>query len=88
MDFSAFLVLPVSALLSFATLVVAARGERPRPRLIWPGAFSTVAAALMFLRLPGLDMLAMWLCALFGIAFSAALGTVAGGLAARAISRH
>lgn len=88
MDFSAFLVLPVSALLSFATLVVAARGERPRPRLIWPWAFSTVAAAFIFLRLPGLDMLAMWLFALFGIAFSAALGTVAGGLAARAISRH
>jgi hypothetical protein len=30
----------------------------------------------------------MWLFALFGIAFSAALGTVAGGLAARAISRR
>jgi hypothetical protein len=87
-DFSAFLVLPVSALLSFATLVVAARNERPRPRLVWPWAFSTVAAAVVFLRFPGLDMLAMWLFALFGIAFSAALGTVAGGLAARAISRR
>ena len=53
---------------------------------MWPWAFSTVAAALVFLRIPGLDMLAMWLFALFGMAFSAALGTVTGGLAARAIS--
>lgn len=87
MDFSAFLVLPLGADLSVATLIVADRVERPRPRLLWPWAVSTVAAAFVFLQPPGFDMLGMWLFALFGMAFSAALGTVVGGLGARAISR-
>jgi hypothetical protein len=85
-DFSAFLILPLSAIVGFATLVGAAIARRAAPRLIWAWAFSTVAATLIFLRLPELSALGMWVFALFGLAYLAAFGTVIGGLAARAIS--
>jgi len=84
-DFSAILILPFSAIVAFATLIGAAIVRRSAPRLIWPCAFSTLAAALMILRLPAPSALVMWLFALFALAVSAAIGTVVGGVTARAI---
>ena len=87
-DFSAFLVLPASAVIAFATLVGVAIAGRAAPRLVWPWAFSTLVAALVLLRAPESSALALWLFALFNLAFSAALGTVIGGLAAKVASRR
>jgi hypothetical protein len=56
-DFSAILILPFSALVAFATLILAAIAKHPPPRLIWPCAFSTLAAGIMLLRLPELSAL-------------------------------
>ena len=86
MDVSAILVLPFSAIVAFVTLIVAAMVGRPVPRLIWPCAFSVVAATLLLLRFPEPATLVMWLFALFALAFSAAIGTVIGGVAARRIA--
>jgi len=86
-DFSAILILPFSAIVAFAILLGAAMLDRPAPRLIWPCVFSTVVAALLFLRFPDVSALGIWLFALFGLAFSAAIGTVIGGLTARTIVR-
>ena len=83
MDFSAILILPFSAIVAFATLAGAAIAKRSAPRLIWPFAFSTLAAAPVFLRFPEPSALGLWIFALFQIAFSAAIGTALGGMAAR-----
>ena len=85
MDVSAILILPLSAIVAFATLVGAALAGRPAPRLLWPCAVSTLAAALVFLRPPEPAALAFWLFALVQLAFSAAIGTVLGGVAARVL---
>jgi hypothetical protein len=86
-DFSAFLILPFSAIVAFVTVTGAAMAKRPAPRLIWPWAFSTLAAALVFLRLPGLSDLGFWLWILLSMAFSAAIGTVIGGVTGKALMR-
>ena len=88
MDVSAILILPFSAIGAFATLVWAAVANRAAPRLIWPGAISTLTAALLFLRPPGPSELGPWFFALFAMAVPAAIGTVVGGAAARAILRR
>ena len=84
-DFSAFLILPFSALVAFATVIGAAIAKRPAPRLIWPCAFSTLAAALVFLGWPEVSALGLWIFTLFGLAFSAAIGSVIGGTIARVL---
>jgi hypothetical protein len=84
-DFSTILILPFSAIVAFATLVGAAIAKRSMPRLIWPCAFSTLAAALVFLRLPEPSALGLWVFTLFGLAVSAAIGTVIGGVTARVL---
>ena len=83
MDFSAFLALPFSAVVAFATLAGAAIAKRPAPRLIWPFACSTLAVAVVFLRFPEPSALGFWLLALLGLAWAAAIGTVLGGVTAR-----
>jgi hypothetical protein len=82
-DFSAILILPFSALVAFATLILAAIAKHPPPRLIWPCAFSTLAAGIMLLRLPELSALGLWVFTLFWMAFFAAIGTVIGAAGAR-----
>jgi hypothetical protein len=82
-DFSSILIVPFSALVALATLVGAAIAKRPEPRLIWPCAFSTFMGGLVFLRLPDVSALGLWLMALFGLAFAAAIGTIVGGASAR-----
>jgi hypothetical protein len=82
-DFSAILLLPVSALIGFATVIAAAIIDRPAPRLIWPCAFSTIAAALVLLRFSEASEWGLWVFTLFGLAFSAAVGTVIGAAIAR-----
>ena len=86
MDFaSVILILPLSALVAFFTVVGAAIARRERPRLIWPFAFSSLAAVLAFFPLPAATEIGFWL---FGISsvvlWSAAIGTVIGALLARA----
>ncbi len=78
-DVSAFLVVPLSAIVAFGTMVWATRAGREVPRLIWPCVFSTAVAALVSLRPPGPTGHGMWLFALFALAVPAALGTVIGG---------
>lgn len=87
MDFSAFLILPFSAIVAFATVIGAAIAKRPTPRMIWPFAFSTLAAAMLFLRSPELSTLGFWIWILFSMAFSAAIGTVIGGVMAKTLMR-
>lgn len=83
MDFSAILILPVSAIVAFAVVISAAIINRPAPLLIWPCAFSVMVAALIFLRAPDLSTIGTWLMSMLALAFSAAMGTVIGGIAAR-----
>ena len=87
MDFSAFLILPFSVIVAFAAVIGAAIAKRPAPRLIWPFAFSTLAAALLFLRSPEFSTLGFWIWILFSMAFSAAIGTVLGGVTAKALMK-
>ena len=88
MDVSVILILPFSAIVAFAALIWAAKAERPAPRLIWPCAVSTLAAALVFLRPPEASQLGLWFFALFALAVPAAVGTIIGGATARAILRR
>lgn len=88
MDVSAILILPFSAIVAFATLIWVAKAERPTPRLIWPCAISTLAAALLFLRPPEPSEMGLWFFALFALAVPAAIGTILGGVTARAIIRR
>jgi hypothetical protein len=83
MDFTAFLVLPFSAVIGFATLIGAALAGRAQPRLIWPCLFSTLVAALLLLGFPTPAALGLWLLSLLAMAFSAAIGTVIGAAVAR-----
>ena len=83
MDFTAFLVLPFSAIIGFATLIGTALAGRAQPRLIWPCLCSTLAAALLLLRFPEPSTLGLWLFSLLAMAFSAAIGTVIGAALAR-----
>ena len=83
MDFSTILILPFSAIVTFATLIGAAVAKRPTPRLIWPCLFSTLVGAVVFLRLPDLSVLGLRIFAVFAMAFSAAIGSVLGGAVAR-----
>ena len=85
MDFSAILILPFSAIVAFAIVLGAAIRKRRAPRLIWPCLFSTVAAALVYLRLPDVSALGLWVFTMFHLAFAAAIGTVIGGMVARTI---
>lgn len=85
MDFSAILILPFSALVAFATLMGAAIAKRHVPLLIWPCVFSTVVTALVFLRVPDVSALGLVVFAWFGLAFSAAVGTVIGAATARLV---
>jgi hypothetical protein len=84
-DVLAFLILPFSAIVAFATLIGAAIAGRPAPRLIWPCAFSTLGGSLPILRVPEPAALGMWVFALFALAFSAAIGTVVGAAVARLV---
>jgi hypothetical protein len=85
MDFSIVLVLPFAAIVAFATLLGAAAAKRARPRLAWPFAFSTFAAALVFLQRPEVSMLGYWILAFIILGLWAAVGTVIGAMAARMI---
>lgn len=87
MDFSAILIVPFSAIVAFATLVIWARANRTLPRLIWPCAASTLAAILVFLRPPAPSEIGLWFFALLSLAFSAAIGTVIGSTIARRASK-
>ena len=84
-DFSVILILPFSAIVAFGALIGAAIARRPGPRLIWPCIFSALAGALVFLRVPEASTLGLWAFAFFGLAVSAAIGTVIGGMLARAM---
>lgn len=85
MDFSGILVLPFSALVAFVTVIGAVFASRSKPRLIWPFAFSSLIVVPIFLQWPGSPEAFIWLFAVFGLAFSAAVGTLLGGFAARAV---
>ena len=82
-DFSIFLILPFSAIVAFAALIGAAIAKRSAPRLIGPFAFSVLIAALVFLGVPEPSVPGLWSLMLFQMAFSAAIGTIIGGVAAR-----
>jgi len=84
-DFSIILVLPYAALVAFGALTGAALAKRPRPRLIWPFAFSTILAAAAFLRLPDLAAWGYALPTLILLALWAAFGTIIGAMAARIV---
>jgi hypothetical protein len=87
-DFVGFLILPCSALVAFVTLVGAAILGRNRPRLIWPFAFSSLIAVLAAFPLPPAKEFGMWLFTTsMVVLWSAAIGTVIGGLFARAVIR-
>jgi hypothetical protein len=84
-DLAGFLILPFSALVAFITLVGAAVARRNRPRLIWPFAFSSLMAVLAFFPLPATTEIGVWLFTTsIVVLWSGAIGTVIGGLLARA----
>lgn len=85
MDLSVILVMPFSALVAFIVVIGATMVKRPRPRLIWPFALSTLTAAPVFVGLPEREWLSFWAFAFLGLAIWAAMGTVIGGLATRAV---
>jgi hypothetical protein len=85
MDFSIVLVLPFAALVTFATLLAAAAAKRPRPRLVWPFAFSVIATAPVFIGPPETPVLGYWVLAFILLALWAAFGTIFGLLAAKMV---
>ena len=85
MDFSIILVLPFAALVAFATVSGAAAAKRPMPRLVWPFALSTIAAAMVFLGSPETSMLGYWALAFILLALWAAFRTIIGSLAAKMV---
>jgi ribose/xylose/arabinose/galactoside ABC-type transport system permease subunit len=87
MDFSLVLILPFAAIVAFATAIAAVMLARPRPQQIWPFAFSTAIAAMVFIRLPDPSEIFIWIIMLFVIAVWAAFGTVIGTYAARILDR-
>jgi hypothetical protein len=82
-DFSIILVFPFSALIAFTTLIGATLAKRPKPRLMWPFAFSTILAASEFVGPPEMARLGFWFLGLALVALWAAFGTVLGALAAK-----
>lgn len=87
MDFSSILVLPISAIVAFATVIVTFDRNGATPRLAWPWGCSTLMAVLVFLRLPDGSELILWIFTVFALSFQAALGTVIGGKVAQKIVR-
>jgi hypothetical protein len=84
-DIVGFLILPFSALVAFVTLIGAALLGRNRPRLIWPFAFSSLIAILAAFPLPPANEIGMWIfTTCMVVLWSGAIGTVIGGLFARA----
>ena len=77
------LIVPFAAIVAFVTCLVAAAGHSRRPRLIWPFALSTLLAAPVFVGLPQATFIGFWAMALLGLAIWAAMGTLAGAIAAR-----
>ena len=86
-DFSVFLILPFSAIVSCAWLLWTAGTGRARPRLIWPCAFSTLCAVVLFAGSPPAADGFLWIAALFIIAILAAAGTIIGAVVARLARR-
>lgn len=85
MDFAAVLILPFSALVAFVTVAGAAVAGRERPRLIWPFALSSLVAVLVLSLPPEASDVGFWLFTIgMVVLWSAAIGTVIGGLLARA----
>ena len=83
MDFSIVLVLPFAALVAFTTLIVVALTNRSKPRLIWPFAFSTISASVVFLQTPDVEALGYWLIGFGLLALWSAFGTLIGAMAAK-----
>jgi len=83
--FAGFLILPFSAFVAFVTLVGAEVAGRRGPRLVWPFACSSLFALVALFPLPAASEIGMWLfMASMVVLWSAGLGTVIGGLLARA----
>lgn len=78
MDLSAILILPYSALVTVAVLVLAGFMKRSRPRLVWPFLFATVSSAA-FVAVPPPDTeLELWVASIALLSLWAAAGTVFG----------
>jgi high-affinity K+ transport system ATPase subunit B len=70
---------------AFITLVSAEVAGRRRPRLIWPFACSSLIAVVALFPLSAASEIGMWLfMTSMVVLWSAAIGTVIGGLLARA----
>jgi hypothetical protein len=85
-DVSLILLLPVSAVVTFVTVLWADASGRLPPRLVWPFLLSTLGAWL-FLGLPAPAGAITWVAMLFAVATWAAFGTVIGALFARIAGR-
>lgn len=85
MDFSVVLILPFAAIVALTTLLIAAALKRPRPRLVWPFAVSTLAVIPIFLRFPEAESLAIWIFSALVLAVRAAFGTIIGAMIAKLV---
>jgi hypothetical protein len=84
MDFSAFLILPFSALVAFITLIGAALFGRSKPRLIWPFAISSLLAVSALFSMPRASEIEVWLFEMVMVVpWSAGIGTLIGAILAR-----
>ena len=83
--FAGFLILPFSAFVAFIMLVGAEVAGRSRPRLIGPFACSSLIAVVALFPLPAASEIGIWLfMTSMVVLWSGAIGTVIGGLLARA----
>ena len=83
MDFSVVLILPLAAIVALAALLAAALMKRPKPRLVWPFAVSTLAAIPVFLRFPEAGTLALWIFSALMLVIWAVFGTIIGAMIAK-----
>jgi hypothetical protein len=83
MDMSVILVFPFGALLAFAVALIAAIAQKPRPRLVWPFAVSTILTASAFVGPLEMAKPGYWALGFALVALWAALGTVAGATIAK-----
>ena len=68
-------------------MVGAGATGRARPRLIWPFAFSTLCAAIVFIGPPAPAKALLWVAMLFVVAMWAAFGTIIGALFGELVGR-
>ena len=85
MDFSAFFILPFSALVAFIALVSAALLGRSKPRLIWPFAVPSSLAVPALFSMPKASEIGVWLFEIVMVVlWSAGIGTLIGAMLWRA----